>query len=52
MWQHPNGADGYTIQEAKRDQPGTDVIMKLKDDSDDGNYSKFLDQEDRSEEPD
>ncbi len=44
MWQS-NGADGYTIQEAKRDQPGTDVIMKLKDDSDDGNYSKFLDQE-------
>ena len=44
MWQS-NGAVGYTIQEAKRDQPGTDVIMKLKDDSDDGNYSKFLDQE-------
>ena len=43
MWQS-SGADGYTITEAKRDHPGTDVIMKLKADSEDGNFSKFLDQ--------
>lgn len=43
MWQS-SGADGYTISEAKRDQPGTDVIMKLKADTEDGNFSQFLDQ--------
>lgn len=36
------GADGYTIGEAERDGAGTDVIMKIKPDTDDENYSEFL----------
>ena len=37
-----DGADGYTITEAERDLPGTDVIMTLKDDTDEEKYSRFL----------
>jgi len=39
-----NGADGYTIQEAEREYPGTDVIMTLKPDTDDEKYSRFLEE--------
>lgn len=41
MWQS-TGADGYTINQCERDNPGTDVIMKIKDDTDDEKYSEFL----------
>ena len=37
-----DGADGYTIEETTRAYPGTDVIMTLKEDTDDENYSEFL----------
>ena len=37
-----NGADGYTITEAEREFPGTDVIMTLKADTEDEQYSRFL----------
>ena len=37
-----DGADGYTIQEWTRDTVGTDVIMTLKEDTEDENYSEFL----------
>ncbi len=37
-----DGADGYTLTEATRSEAGTDVIMTLKADSEDGEYSKFL----------
>lgn len=36
------GSDGYVIQEADRDSNGTEVILHIKDDSDDENYSHFL----------
>ena len=39
-----NGADGYTIEEAERELPGTDVIMALKEDTDDEQYSRFLEE--------
>ena len=39
-----NGADGYTIEEAERDIPGTDVIMTLKADTEDDKYSRFLEE--------
>ena len=39
-----DGADGYTIEEAEREQPGTDVIMTLKADTEDDKYSEFLDE--------
>ena len=39
-----DGADGYTITEAEREYPGTDVIMKLKPDTEDEKYSRFLEE--------
>ena len=39
-----DGADGYTIEEAERDHPGTDVIMTLKKDTDDEKFSRFLEE--------
>jgi len=41
MWQS-SGADGYTMTACEKDAPGTDVIMKLKDDTEDEKYSRFL----------
>ena len=37
-----DGADGYTIEETTKDAPGTDIIMTLKEDSEEDNYSEFL----------
>ncbi len=41
MWQS-SGADGYTMTPCEREGAGTDVIMHLKDDTDDEKYSSFL----------
>ena len=43
MWQS-SGADGYTITEYQRDGVGTDVVLKLKDDTEDEKYSRFCEQ--------
>ena len=43
MWQS-SGADGYTMQPAQREAAGTDVIMKLKADTEDEKYSRFLEE--------
>ena len=40
-WQS-QGADGYTITECEKDVPGTDVIMHIKPDTEDENYSEYL----------
>ena len=37
------GADGYTISECEKDSVGTDIIMHLKDDTEDEKYSEYLD---------
>ena len=37
-----DGADGYTIEETARENPGTDVIMNIKADTEEENYSEFL----------
>ena len=37
-----DGTDGYTIEETTRDAAGTDIIMVLKADTEDEEYSKFL----------
>ena len=39
-----DGADGYTVEEAQRETPGTDVIMVLKKDTEEDNYSQFLEE--------
>ncbi len=41
MWQS-SGADGYSITECEKDAAGTDVIMHIKADTDDEQYSEFL----------
>ena len=38
------GADGYEIEECEKDSLGTDVIITLKDNTDDENYDEFLEQ--------
>ena len=37
-----NGADGYTVEPAWREAPGTDVVMTLKADTEDEKFSRFL----------
>ena len=37
-----NGADGYTIEETTKESAGTDIIMTLKEDTEDDKYSDFL----------
>ena len=39
-----NGADGYTITESQRENPGTDIIMTLKADTEEEKYSRFLEE--------
>lgn len=37
------GVDGYTIEETTRETAGTDVILYLKDNTEEENYDEFLD---------
>ena len=37
-----DGADGYTIAQATKETPGTDIIMTLKADTEEEKYSDFL----------
>lgn len=43
MW-YSEGADGYTIESCTVDVPGTEIILTLKDDTDDENYSTYLEE--------
>lgn len=37
-----SGADGYTISETQKDSVGTDITMYIKEDTEEENYSEFL----------
>ncbi|MBR6072846.1 MAG: molecular chaperone HtpG [Bacilli bacterium] len=37
-----SGIDGYTINDGEREEVGTDIIITLKDDEEDFNYSEYL----------
>ena len=39
-----DGSDGYTITECDKETAGTDVIMELKADTEDDQYSRFLEE--------
>ncbi len=39
-----DGADGYTIEECEKADPGTDVIMTLKADTEEDKFSQFLEE--------
>ncbi len=41
MWQSA-GADGYTITECEKDSVGTEIVMHIKADTEDEQYSEFL----------
>ncbi|MBQ9967153.1 MAG: molecular chaperone HtpG [Oscillospiraceae bacterium] len=41
IWQS-SGADGYTIAPCEKETPGTDIVLKLKADTEDETYSKYL----------
>jgi len=39
-----SGTDGYTVTTCEKAAPGTDIIMSIKPDADEENYSQFLDE--------
>lgn len=39
-----SGADGYTIVEAEKEENGTEIILHIKEDAEDENYSEYLEQ--------
>ncbi len=39
-----DGADGYTVEQTTRETPGTDVIMTIKDDTEEEKFSEFLEE--------
>ncbi len=41
MWES-TGADGYTVSPCEKDTAGTDVILTLKENTEDENYDRFL----------
>lgn len=41
---YSSGIDGYTIEEASKDEVGTEIIIKLKQNTEDENYDEFLDE--------
>lgn len=43
IWES-EGAEGYTVNECEKTDFGTDITLVVKDDTDDENYSEFLDQ--------
>jgi molecular chaperone HtpG len=38
------GADGYTIVPCEKDSPGTEIILKIKENTEDDQYDEFLDE--------
>ncbi|KUP09264.1 chaperone protein HtpG [Bacillus coahuilensis p1.1.43] len=42
-WQS-NGADGYTIEEVEKQTVGTEIELKLKENTEDDNYDEYLEQ--------
>ena len=39
-----NGAEGYTIEPAEKDSVGTEIILKIKENTEDENYDEFLEE--------
>jgi molecular chaperone HtpG len=43
LWES-DGVDGYTINNSKKDDIGTQIVIELKDDTEEEKYSEFLDE--------
>ncbi|WP_251859434.1 molecular chaperone HtpG [Clostridium sp. Marseille-Q2269] len=41
---HSKGAEGYTIEPCEKETYGTDIIIKIKDNTEEENYDEFLDE--------
>ncbi|WP_426446374.1 molecular chaperone HtpG [Paenibacillus sp. S-38] len=39
---HSKGADGYTIEPSEKESVGTEITMKIKENTEDDNYDEFL----------
>ncbi|NWQ40800.1 molecular chaperone HtpG [Bacillus sp. EB106-08-02-XG196] len=39
-----NGADGYTIETAEKESIGTEIILKIKENTEDENYDEFIEE--------
>ena len=39
-----DGADGYTVEACEKDHPGTDIIMVLKEDTEEEEFTKYLEE--------
>ncbi|MEH7247275.1 molecular chaperone HtpG [Neobacillus niacini] len=39
-----NGAEGYTIEPAEKESVGTEIILKIKENTEDENYDEFLEE--------
>lgn len=42
-WQS-SGAEGYTIEPAEKDEVGTEIVLKIKENTEEDNYDEFLEQ--------
>ena len=38
------GADGYTIEQSEKDSVGTEIILKIKENTEDDNYDEYLEE--------
>lgn len=38
-----SGADGYTIKECEKETPGTEILLQIKENTNDENYDEYLD---------
>ena len=43
VWES-EGVDGYTIKEGKKKEIGTEIVLKIKEDDEEFDYSKYLDE--------
>ncbi len=43
LWES-QGADGYTITDSEKEEIGTQIVLKIKEDDDNYNYSEFLEE--------
>lgn len=43
VWES-EGADGYTIKKSSKDEVGTEIVLNIKEDSDEYDYCKYLDE--------
>ncbi len=43
IWES-EGADGYTIEETQKETAGTDIILKIKENTENDNYDSFIDE--------